>query len=491
MPSLFQLDRSLPFIRSHASSLLMAAVSFQVASVACAANLHDFMEYKQEVSVTFASPDEADQAQMTPLPLPDGAKVGFTTRWDDCNPEHLKTLGLLGKYGMSGTVMLNPCGPQYVQSLKGALQASGSAIGNHSLTHPLLANSKAPAIYEQIVMNQPVIESAFDMPSVSFVLPGSYAGFQTAFVGESLRRAGILASPEADPRYATWYGFPEDSLAMTIRINTRDEAPDPEAARRNAQEAVVKAEQTPAIARVTFGMHSWFNKAPDGWQRLEACLAALQKHGDWWYCNENEFGAYRYSYFHASPVKRTSGNTATFTLTRISAADLGSEIPLDVRFSITPKVVSVDSVVLAPSGGGIYKIPCVGHVPAKIDFLHDTTVSSKFSGLTMSLGFDADANTLGLTVTNATGSALENVVVSFKAPLKWKKGTYLLPVGNLASGADRAVAIDLGALDDRPETQAGSASFLARMDFESNGVAARVYVACSDENTNNDQKPML
>ncbi len=50
-----------------------------------------------EFPVEFDSAAAAEQAQLEFLPLPEGKRVAFSTRWDDSNPNHVNMAALLTK----------------------------------------------------------------------------------------------------------------------------------------------------------------------------------------------------------------------------------------------------------------------------------------------------------------------------------------------------------------------------------------------------------
>lgn len=64
-------------------------------ALASAANPLNYTEYVQNVDISFRTPEEAQQAQLVPLPLPEGKILAISSRWDDTNPRHLRMAELL------------------------------------------------------------------------------------------------------------------------------------------------------------------------------------------------------------------------------------------------------------------------------------------------------------------------------------------------------------------------------------------------------------
>lgn len=457
--------------------LACALPAVQLKSGEADRNFHNFPEIRQTVTVEFATPEAAAKAALELCKLPDDRKIAFTVRADDANPRHQALALRLQKYGFKAGMLLNTVEERSLPQFKEALNA-GTSAGNHTSDHFVLPELMPNSVYDQIAIHQAEVESKLDTCSVSFTLPFCQAETPldpkaATYLAEALRRAGIFASTEG----SNPYHFPEEAYFSSLRMRWfqgADSNPDPDAMEKSYQEAVAKAVNDPRVPRISYGMHTQYSDT--GFDNLEKWLARHRDDADLWKCNENEYGAYRYSFHRAKPTAKVTGRTVTFTLNRISAADLGSDIPLSVRFSGKPQKVSIDGTRLIPSANGIYHLPAVGSLPKIVERTDGSGNCAKFPGLSGKLEFDQKANRLKLTLTNRTGKMLTHLTVRTLAPLFWESGIYHLDCGSLPDGKSVPWTIDLGSTVPDPLCAQGDFRFLARCDFELGGRAARLYV---------------
>ena len=73
-------------------------------------------------------------------------------------------------------------------------------------------------------------------------------------------------------------------------------------------------------------MHSWHSE--EGLKTLDLIFERLARRPDWWYCNQTEYGAYRYEALNCSVRKETQDCAAIFSITRMTPAELGADVPL-------------------------------------------------------------------------------------------------------------------------------------------------------------------
>lgn len=464
--------------RLAAIAVLAGALpAMQLRSGEAGGNFHNVPEVRQTVTVEFATPGAAAKAALELCKLPDDRKIAFTVRADDANPRHQALAQRLQKYGFKAGMLLNTVEERFVPQFKEALKA-GTSAGNHTRDHLVLPELMPNSVYDQIVIHQAEVESKLDTCSVSFTLPFCHAETPldpkaVTYLAEALRRAGIFASTEG----SNPYHFPEAAYFSSLRMRWfqgADSNPDPDAMEKSYQEAVAKAVNDPQVPRISYGMHTQYSDI--GFDNLEKWLARHRNDADLWKCNENEYGAYRYSFHRANPTAKVTGKTVKFTLNRISAADLGSDIPLSVRFSEKPQKASIDGTPLTPSANGIYHLPAVGTPPKTVGRIDGSGNCEKFPGLSGNLEFDRKANRLTLTLTNRTGKMLNHLTVRALAPLFWESGIYPLECRSLPDGQSVPWTIDLGPTVSDPLCAQGDFRFLARCDFELGGRAARLYV---------------
>ena len=52
-----------------------------------------------------------------------------------------------------------------------------------------------------------------------------------------------------------------------------------------------------ANPNISFDMHVWY-RTPEAWRNFEAQLDKYGRNPKWWYCNQNEYAAYRYQFLN-------------------------------------------------------------------------------------------------------------------------------------------------------------------------------------------------
>ena len=445
--------------------------------------------YSQCISAKFDSPADAQKSAAEILPYPDGRKIAFSTRWDDTNPRHLATAQMLSKRGMFATCYLVGYGfqnPETLAMVRGVLELGG-AIGSHTLTHPHLENFIPNEFFGEIALERAHLEAAFDANVVGFVLP--YMSYNSRFddnvknlIGRSIVNAGYRVSPETNPDNNKKYGLSErDGIYSSYTFGVDDRNPQ----RGRLIDGVKKARA--AIEKgypphFTLGIHSW--QTDEGLERLGTYLDEV-KSDDFWYCNENDFVAYR-TQFLKGKIRKTvaQGDTALYELYRVAAMHIGSDIPLAIRFSIQPKSVRLGDTEIKPVNG-IYNIPQYDSrkTPKKIDMLSfgsergKTLSSAKFAGL--DFGFDFDRAGGKLTV--KFGGQARPKITNFRA--RWVlPPCYKTPLDGVAYKGESEVSAKLVPVSESELAafDGGDMRVLAQCDFLFDGVPARVWLAASD-----------
>lgn len=440
-------------------------------------NFYGLPEYTQEITAEFLSEESAKQAQIVICPLPDDKKIAFSIRGDDSNGNHLALANILKKYGFKASFFLNEVDQKYADNIGRSFLTAGSSAGNHSLSHPRLPDLLPNKIYTEISTHQARIESQLDTTSVSFTLPFTVLDNPAdtkskGYIAEALRRAGIFVSADGFD-----HGLPKEEFYTANRLkwfNGADSNPDPEQLEKAFQATRDLALHDPAYRCIFYGTHTQYN-AP-GLANLEKWLKIHQDDPEIWKCNANEFGAYHYSYLHANPQPEIKGKIVTFRITRFSAADLGAEVPLSVKFTQTPVLVDVNGKKIAPSPQGICDIPCLGKLPQKVGWVREEGTDTKFPGLKLKLQFDEAGNKLILSLSNKTDKPLTNIVTMFKLPLYWTEGVHHNTLEKLPSEQTKEFSIALGAKQKEAVYKEGDWQFLARIDFQQGESAGRIYV---------------
>lgn len=381
------------------------------AAFALFANPLQLPEYEREIKIAFPDDAAAKAATLELLPLPEGKKFAFSTRWDDSNPKHARMAALLAKHGFKGTFYLNSANETFYRETLPLLIKSGNSIGNHTINHPNLAATIPNEAARQILRNRAEFEARGNQPINSFVLP--YCAYTNGSdkhcplrIGEALRRSGELGSPEYSQNLETVYGMPEGSWGNSLLFSIDDRNPSAERFDREIEKRL--AGMAPGEVRhATLGLHTW--QSDQGFETLDGIFARYANRPDWWYCNENEYNAYRYAARHTRVAKRVTGNIAIFTLTGPTPAALGSDTPL--WGTVTPAAADRKTTV---------KLPHTRRMPGMIDLVvtpgGKLSASNKFPDLSASLRIDLEAGKAVLTLANQGKQPLTDVTVAFRLP---------------------------------------------------------------------------
>ena len=283
-------------------------------------------EYSREYTLTFRSPEEAQQAQLELTPFPAGKQVLFSCRWDDSTDRHLKTLEVMRSSGCRGTFYLCQAGPTYYAKTMQQLLAGGNTIGNHTLTHPRLTRSTQADLWREILKNRYEYESRSSFPVTAFALP--FCAWREkddphapARIGTALRNAGMLGAPEYWNQGKA-YGYPEGCFIGSSLTTPGDKVPSEE--RFDSDVAAFLRQKAPHI---TLGMHS--AHTPEGIEVLKRILKKSAERPDWHCCSENEAIA-RLLASRLTRVEKlgSRGVSARFRLIGPTPAALGDPAPL-------------------------------------------------------------------------------------------------------------------------------------------------------------------
>ncbi len=389
--------------------------SLLTATLALSANPLSLPEYEREVKLTFPNEETAKAAKLELLPLPEGKSFAFSTRWDDSNPNHVRMAELLAKHGFKATFYLCSTSRKgFYSDVLPQLIRKGHSIGNHTLNHRNLATLIPNEVARQILQNRVEYETRSNQTINSFVLP--YCAYKNATdslsplrIGEALYRSGELGSPEYHQNLEKEYGMPEGSWGTSRLFGINDRTPSAETFDRAIAERT-KNMKPGEVRHATLGLHTWQDDA--GFETLDKIFAKYANRSDWWYCNENEYNAYRYAQLHTRVEKRVEGANAIFKLTGPTPAALGSDTPLWAK--VTPATAD---------GRTMVKLPHTLRMPEQIDMIISDGArvlpSKKFPFLEASLIMNVEDEEPGviLTISNRGRLPLTNVTVAFRLPL--------------------------------------------------------------------------
>jgi peptidoglycan/xylan/chitin deacetylase (PgdA/CDA1 family) len=462
--------------------------------------------YEQEFSVTLDSEDAARQASIRMEPLYDGREWAVGSRWDDNNPDHLKMRDVLAKHGHFGTFYLNGLWRDWsgattttTSDYGRQLIEGGHAIGGHSLTHPLLSYCSRNRIFEEIAGVRMVWEAAVDKPVVSYSF--SYCNFTNpqeglavqADIARLLERAGYY-------HVANEAGFEDvrTELMLSPIMPPDGQDIDPYVETVLGHEAF--RERHPNL---TYSMHTWY-RTPEAWAKFEAQLEKYGHRPDWWYCNQNQYAAYRYQFLHCklgAPVRE--GKTIRARLTRPVLLDLNDPVPLTfavegVARDAVRSVQCPTADVAVSDREGPFRFH-LSHdrgqaLPVKIGMtvpntdnhaaLQDTDRDTDFPGLRALLHYADGA--LRLTLANGGPGPLTDVRVTYRLPLAWKEGVARHHLGTVAANAQREDVLQPTLATDDYKLLAGNCFGVAQIDFRRAGEAGRLHAACNATLTDRD-----
>lgn len=477
------------------SARVLAAVSFLSVHAAEASPPGDALgpasmeSYSQTILVTFKSEEAARRARLRIAPLYHDLRAAFSTRMDDSTLNDLRAAEVMGSFGQKGTFYLNdprswyqdspetgivlPSNPSEV--IPRRLLENGNSIGGHTLAHEMLPALSKNAAFREIMGIRVTLETRAATPVNSFVYP--FVDFESALrdgtdradLEEMIRRAGFYQL--AEHRYNTdWDSGFQDGIFITL---------DNDSGGGRYSESVLtqaRCEADRPLFLVT--MHAWVRAwgAP-GFPKLAAIYGRWSKRGDWWYCNQNQYAAYRYQALHSRLATVVEGNTLRATLRRPSPLDLNDWTPLtfEVDGVSTVDPVSVSSPMAET------KALTLGESFA-FDLFHDRdrgpmeTYAETGASYGQPRGPSGGAEgleallqrkegILSLLLHNGGPQPLHGIRVVLRLPLRWQEGVVRRVVGTLDAGASVAVDADLAERPDAADYSDGTEYDVAQVDF--------------------------
>lgn len=436
-----------------------------------------FREYRQKVVISCATPEDAARVQLSPNGLPKDYKLAVSARWDDSAIEHLRTQEVMRKNGIRGTFFLNTVkwvlkrDPGYLKKL----QQHGCSIGLHTVTHPQLPAYNVQEHFREYMQNRITLETAAQCMINSQVLP--YCAWWTPYllipesIGWSMRAAGVISSPDVMFPSKEWktLGYPEKSFAHSRLLIPGDRVPDRERFDRELAYALSKKAALEKHPSISMSMHSWHT--PEGLVILDGIFKTLSNHPDWWYCNQSEYGAYRYEALNTSVAKQVRGSDAEFTISRVFPSELGAEVPL----WFTVKQAVPKSVSAGKLHGTLLELPhdSAYKPPVEFDSADVEGKSTRFPEITLKLTHS------GLSwfaeIKNSGKSPLRNLALTFRFPSNCAKETLRKDVALLEAGKSIMVRADQTHFRKELYYRYGKPYYAVQMDFLRNNMPCRLY----------------
>ena len=464
-------------------------------------------EYEQEVTLTFATEAAARTARVRVEPLYDGYEWAVSSRWDDNNPADEELRDVLTRHGHRGTFYLNSLWRDWsevtptVDSAFGRnLLRGGHSLGGHSLTHPLLSYCNRNRIFEETAGVRMVWEAAADTPVVSYAF--SYCNFTNpqegdvvhAAIARALERGGFY-HVASEPQFEQV----RTALMLSPIMPADGQEIDPHVEVALASESF--KEEHPNL---TYSMHAWY-RTPEAWAKFEGQLDKYGHRPNWWYCNQNEYGAYRYQFRRsrlAAPAH--DGRTLRLRLTRPVLLDLNDAIPLTFvvegvpREAVTAATCPTAQCRLAERADGPFRFHLLHDreqaLPEKIGLIRPNTSNRQvpdegdedadFPGLRALLS-EADGR-LRLTLENGTAEPLTDLRVTYRLPPAYEPGVVRHRLDGCSAGARRTDRLMPTLARDDYKHRGGSVFFAAQVDYRLSGRPGRLHTACHGTPTERD-----
>jgi len=446
------------------------------------ASFRDLLEMEEQtVTVTLKTLEAAKRASIQPLPLYGGAQWAITSRWDDNHGGGLKIQKVLLDHGHSGTFFLNdPTHWRYTGIER--LASGGTTVGSHSLTHPLLSYQNRNRMFEEVLGCRIVLEAAFDTLVNAYAF--SHGNFTNSIEGADVQRdIGTLLARSGYLQVANHH-FAENGAwpwGVAGLLPADGQPIDNQFADFLADEDL--REDNPAI---TYSMHPWYD-TPDEWTGFESDLDRYGRRPEWWYCNHNQYGAYRAQYRSAVEGKsEVDDRTVAFRFSWPTLVDLNDPIPLSFEIArVKPdEVTAVTSPgarverVESSDGAVRFHLHHAGSIQLPVRIDHATSEDGKSAESaefpSISGALECDGSRLALRLRNAGPEPIEVHRVTYRLPMRYRHGVVRRAGFRLAAGNEYA---DLVALEDRQDRRcrAGTYYFAAQVDFLLGGSPGRVY----------------
>ncbi|MEK7476144.1 MAG: polysaccharide deacetylase family protein [Candidatus Coatesbacteria bacterium] len=446
--------------------------------------------YVQEFTIGFASEEAAGKALVEMTPLYEGREWAISSRWDDNRWSDLEMKRVLEKYGYKATWYLNETTMNYFGSDYGLLErgnggarlamrlgANGFSIGGHTLSHSWMEALNRNRAWWEMMGVRIDRESETDRPVISYGTPFGFTRDITAGrdlfddLDDLVVRAGYYHGDGPDCFIGINY-LPGDGANIDRALATT--LADPKTMAANPS--------------MCLGYHVEFG-TPDAWRLFEAQLKKYAHNPKWWYCNWNEYAAYRWQVLHTQVRTARLGNGKLgVTLVRPELVELNDAVPLTfvirgVRPRSVKAIESRGAVGKLTTIGGAYAFN-LGHdapraLPARIDQLATGRgTPGKFPFLSASL--TRKGTELELEIGNSGDQPLRDVRLVYRLPLAWKNGLVKRKPGDIpAKGSAKDTLALASGRTDWPY-RAGASQCVAQLDFTRGGEPGRLYVVLTE-----------
>ena len=464
-------------LRLWAAALLSVA-----AGTIPAADFPGMRSYLQTVKLRYATEAEAEKAELRPMALPNWYRIAFSGRWDDNSLNHYRTHAAMTDNRIKGTFYLTDPGRNKKVGAEFCrkLLEKGCSLGIHTLSHPFLPTLNPNEQFYEIMHLRAIREADSDSVFSTMVYP--YCSFGSRFepeiildLGKAMRSTGVIGAPTV--RYNKQekaFGYPEETLAESYLLRPGDRDPNPEIFHKQLSSALKNAkalEQNPCIS---ISMHSWHTE--EGLNTLRKLLREVADCPDWWYCNQNEYAAYRFEFHQTKVTKKVEGKEALFTIERFEPATLGADPAL--WFSLAgAKPQAVEGAVLKVAAGRMaLELPhdAAYRLPETISLLKKDGTFDKFPYLTGSM--EKTGETIAVKLVNKGDVPMTRLTLTLRCGAAYTPDVQVRKPVELAPGKSIETKFQLGTMRSELRYRLGKPYFVVEADFLRDGKACRVFL---------------
>jgi hypothetical protein len=449
--------------------------------------------YSQQIQIELTSTEAAEKATVEILPLYDGHEWAISSRWDDNNSRgDLELHDVLLRHGHKGTFYLNETDNRLTADVANQLMQGGCSIGGHGIGHPMLTYLGRNAIFESVARVRADREASSDTRINSYAF--SFCNFRNGMEGDDVH-ADITRALERAGYFNIANGWYHDAMQTDMILSPimpSDGRPI-QAFLDNALSNEWFKQEHPNIS---YSMHAWYD-TPEKWKTFAEHLDMLGGRPDWWYCNQNQYAAYRYQLLQSrlgDPVR--TGKVLRLILRRPALIDVNDPTPLTLevrgvpRDAVSAVACTTADVIRSEREQDSYRFHLTHDrdqaLPTRVGFIHNRDNHADVTPEDADLDFPAirallhfSAGTLRLALENGGQEPLTNVRVTYRVPLAWEQGVVHHRPGDIGAGAGREDLAELTRSTRDYKHNSGRSFFLAQVDFRQAGVPGRLHVACT------------
>lgn len=459
--------------------------------------------YTQAIHVKFRSEAAARKARLRIAPLYHDLRAAFSTRMDDTNVNALSVAEVMTQFGQKGTFFLNDPNIWWEDNayygaamishpgveIPRSLLSKGHSIGGHTLSHEYLPALSKNSAFHEIMGVRVALEVQTSSPVTSFTYPFVYfrsevrAGQDRADLEEALRRSGYYQLAEDNYNKGGDSGL-QDGIFIVC---------DGEKWHNVTEESIIRQALAPGrYPLLLVAMHPWIKHWGGlGLPRLASVYSKWSGRKNWWYCNLNDYGAYRYQARHSRLDAIVDGDVLNAELTRPDPLDLSNDIPLTLVVEGVPRreVVSAGC-----EHSNLESTPIKSTYAFDLFHEHGRGSAEKFAetanpanasriegvrGSTNGLRalLCRKGRVLTLRLRNDGAAPLQDIRVVFRVALRWEEGAVRRNVKSLAAGASVALRVGLTERSNSEEYDVGPEYSVAQIDFRRRR-RVRLYATC-------------